>query len=406
MQQFLSTPCFGCGWSGLLHLLESVTNALSYGSETTTIRRMPKIKVRSECYGYVIILHVRGVLREYPLLSDAHFPENDEYIHTTWVIILFVGMQGCGRPQRQISRGGYSRFSLCSYDTSIVINRLGRVPEAQRKKESMGKLVYHYTDMNAFVGIVGGYKNGEKESAGLTFWATRYDGLNDPHDYLFASTVVLPKIRKAIMDLDNQDEEVVEDVESYPYIVSFSENRDSDFMWKHYKADICLELDSEYFTPWIKENGRIKAFCDKCVYAEEDEIDDAFIEKWKNSLIYLKNINDMARHASVYIKRAAFKDEKEWRLYVSDGVQSQFKYNGESYINEIPQDVKVKCVRDKDIILYKEFNIPKEALKGVIVNNVDLDSFQKVKRHIKLLLTMKGFFLGDIYIQQTNRYPL
>lgn len=134
LQQFLFTPCSGCGGRGLLHLLESVTNALSYGSETTTIRRMPKIKVRSECYGYVIILHVRGVLREYPLLSDAHFPENDEYIHTTWVIILFVGMQGCGRPQRQISRGGYSRFSLCRYDTSIIINRLGRVPEAQRER--------------------------------------------------------------------------------------------------------------------------------------------------------------------------------------------------------------------------------------------------------------------------------
>ena len=270
----------------------------------------------------------------------------------------------------------------------------------------MGKLVYHYTDLSAFVGIVGGFRNEKKTHPVLTFWGTRYDCLNDPQDYLFASKVVLPKIKNAIVLMNSDNEEEIEDVEFFPYIVSFSESCDSDFMWKHYKADVCLEIDSEYFTPWLEDNGKIKAFWDKCVYAEEDEIDDSFIYKWKNSMTCFKNINDMARHACVYIKRAAFREEKEWRLYVSDCLLSEFKANGETYKSEQPQDVKVKSIHNKDIIFYKEFTLPAEALKGIIVNNVDCESYQKVKKHIELLLRQKGFFLGDLSIRQTNRYPI
>ncbi|MBQ7421156.1 MAG: DUF2971 domain-containing protein [Prevotella sp.] len=269
----------------------------------------------------------------------------------------------------------------------------------------MGKHVYHYTDMNAFVGIIGGYDNGDNTHC-LTFWGTRYDSLNDPQDYVFASKVVLPKFKKAIENMKNLKEEEVEDVESFPYIVSFSENRDSDFMWKHYKAEICLELDSKCFSPWIEKEGKINAFWGKCEYAEESEIDDVFFEKWRSSGVYTTNLNDMARHACVYIKRKAFEQEKEWRLYMSDSVLPHFKANGDSYEMEQPQDVKVKCVRDKDIILYKEFTPPAEALKGIIVNDKDWDHFQKVKNHIEILLRKKGFYPEDIKIEQTNSYPL
>ena len=265
--------------------------------------------------------------------------------------------------------------------------------------------------MNAFVSIVGGYKNDGKKEPNLTFWGTRFDCLNDPMDYLFASKVVLPKIKNAVIDMCNSteeeeiNEEVTEDVESFPYIVSFSENKDSDFMWKHYKADICMEIDSDCFTPYLKHNGIVKAFWDSCAYAEEDKIDECFFNKWNDSLVDIKNINDKARYASVYIKRAAFKDEKEWRLYMADCVLAQLSANGDITIGEQPQEVKVKCIRDKDIILYKEFIVPAKALKGIYVNNVDYESFQKVKHHIEILLRMKGFN-GDIDIRQTNRYPI
>lgn len=268
------------------------------------------------------------------------------------------------------------------------------------------KLVYHYTNMQAFVGIVGNNSKSDGVAQKLTFWGTRYDSMNDPLDYMFASTVVLPKIKKSIEQMKELDDEESEDVESYPYIVSFSELRDSEFMWDHYKAGICLELDSNCFLPWIQEKGKINAFWDKCEYAEEDEIDEAFIKKWKESKVYLKNLNDMARHACVYIKRKAFEQEREWRLYIADHVLSHFKANGESCRMEQPQNVKVKCVRDNDIILYKEFLLPAEALKGIIVNDRDWTHFRKVKKHIEVVLRENGFCLENIAIKQTNCYPL
>ena len=270
----------------------------------------------------------------------------------------------------------------------------------------MDNLVYHYTNMNAFVGIIGGNNNDSNTAANLTFWGTRYDSMNDPQDYIFASRVVLPKFKKAIENMNSLTEEETEDVESFSYIVSFSENRDSEFMWKHYKAEICLELDSSLFSPWTAKEEKINGFWDKCEYAEESDIDDVFFEKWRKSKVYLKNLNDMARHACVYIKRKAFEPEKEWRLYMADGALSHFKSNGESCKMEQPQDVKVKYIRDNDIIFYKEFVLPSQALKGIIVNDRDWDHFQKVKKHIEVLLRKRGFFPEDITIKQTNCYPL
>lgn len=267
-------------------------------------------------------------------------------------------------------------------------------------------LVYHYTDMQAFVGIVGGYSEHEGVDTRLTFWGTRYDSMNDPLDYLFASQVVMPRIMESVVKMEELEEEESEDIISYPYIVSFSEQRDSEFMWKHYNADICLELDPNCFSPWLEENGSIKAFWDKCEYAEEYEIDESFVKKWRESKVYLKNINDMARHACVYIKRKAFEQEKEWRLYMTDCILPHFRANGNSHEMEQPQNTKVKCVRDNDIILYKEFPLPGKALKGIIVNDRDWSHYQKVKKHIEVLLRKCGFYPEDISIKQTNCYPL
>ena len=88
--------------------------------------------------------------------------------------------------------------------------------------------------MEAFIGIIGGYKNNDTDPASLTFWGTRYDSMNDPQDYVFATKVVLPKIQKAIENMDNLKEEETENVESHPFIVSFSEMRDNEFMWAQF----------------------------------------------------------------------------------------------------------------------------------------------------------------------------
>ncbi len=271
--------------------------------------------------------------------------------------------------------------------------------------------VYHYTSLNALAGIL--KKEEMKNSSGkakmkssLVFWGSRYDCMNDSQDYLFASEVVLPKIMKSIEKRKDITEDLKENNDAYPYIVSFSENEDDDSMWRHYNADVCLKIDTSYLFPWIEEDGVIKGFLGKCIYAKEQDIDEKFFESWRNSLQYLENIPSMARHACVYIKRDAFKIEKEWRLYLSDEKLPHIRPNGDCYYTEQPQDVKVKSIRDNDIVFYKEFRIDAKALKGIIVNDTDFEHFHKVKKHIEVLLMSKGFYPEDISIEQTSRYPL
>lgn len=240
----------------------------------------------------------------------------------------------------------------------------------------------------------------------LTFWGSRYDCMNDPQDFTFASMVVLPKIKKALEGRNDIAEEHKEANDGFPYIVSFSENKDDESMWRHYHAEVCLELDTQYLSPWIVEDGRIKGFWGKCIYAKENEIDDKFFKAWRDSLQYIENIYSMAQHACVYIKRKAFEREKEWRLYLADEILPHVNLDGKCYYAEQPQEVKVKCIRDNDLIFYKEFKINYKALTRIIINDIDWNHFQRVKKHIQLLLESKGFGSNDIIIEQTDRYPL
>ena len=275
----------------------------------------------------------------------------------------------------------------------------------------MPEHVYHYTSLEALAGIlkkeeIKGSTGKSKQKSSLVFWGSRYDCMNDPQDYLFATQVVLPKIMKSLERRDDIAEELKENNDAYPYIVSFSENEDDDSMWKHYNAEVCLKIDTSYLSPWITVDGIIKGFWGKCIYAKERDIDDSLFESWRNSLHYIENIPSMARHACVYIKRDAFRIEKEWRLYLSDETLPHVRSNGDCYYTEQPQDVKVKFIRDNDIVFYKEFQIDAKALTGIIINDTDWSHFQKVKKHIEVLLMSRGFYPEDIIIEQTNRYPI
>lgn len=262
----------------------------------------------------------------------------------------------------------------------------------------MENLVYHYTSLDALLGIIGNTPHK------LTFWGSRYDCMNDPQDYLFASKIVLPKFLESLEKREDISDALNENNDFFPYIVSFSEKRDDEFMWKHYNADVCLEIDTKFLSPWIKEKEIIKGFWGQCTYVKEQNINDSFIKSWRNSLQYIENIPSMARHACVYIKRDAFSQEKEWRLYIADECLMRGKANGELYYAEQPQDVKFRF-KQKEMVLYKEFKVQAEALKTIIVNDTDLEHFHKLKKHLELLLKSNKLSPMDIQIEQTNRYP-
>jgi Protein of unknown function (DUF2971). len=274
----------------------------------------------------------------------------------------------------------------------------------------MARHVYHYTSLDALVGILKKEDrrvvSNKDNLSSLTFWGSRYDCMNDPQDYLFASKVVMPKVIKALEGQEDITEDLKENIEMYPYIVSFSENRDDESMWKHYQAEVCLELDSQYFSPWLKENDVIKGFWGKCHYANESKILDVFPKVSQDSMQYIENIPSMARHACVFIKRDAFRREQEWRLYMADECNFHFRANGSFSRMEQPQDIKVRQANKKGIVFYKEFKIDAKALTGIVVNDTDVEHFHKIKKQLEVLLRSRGFYPEDISIEQTSRYPL
>lgn len=265
----------------------------------------------------------------------------------------------------------------------------------QERKPKSPKHLYHYTSLGALIGII--------QSNKLVFRGTRYDSMNDPTDYIFAANTAIPKVLQELKQISNLTEEEKDYCEMYPYTVSFTENCDDGFMWKHYGSEVSLEICIDAFYPTYKVDEKVKFFFDKCIYTNEEELNDAFIKKWKES-IETNNLTEIAQYACVYIKRDAFRREKEWRMYSAD--YKTATVNGKYFATEMPVDIKVAKVREKDIILYKEFILPSTALTGIIVNDNDPAHFSKVKKHIQLLLQQNKFSLDNITIRQTKNYPL
>lgn len=265
----------------------------------------------------------------------------------------------------------------------------------QEKIKDIPAHLYHYTKLEALIGII---KKGK-----LVFRGTRYDSMNDPSDYLFASQAVLPKVISELRNISELSEEQTDYCEMYPYSVSFTENFDDEFMWKHYGSEISLEIDSKSFYPTYEVGDTVKFFFDKCVYANEDTLDVAFIKKFMDS-IQTENLTSIAQYACVFIKRDAFQREKEWRMFAADYKTGTL--NGNYFEIEMPKDIKVSGVKNRDVILYKEFELPSKALTGIIINDNDPAHFAKVKKHIQLFLLENQYSLDNICIRQTKNYPL
>ena len=88
-----------------------------------------------------------------------------------------------------------------------------------------------------------------------------------------------------------------------------------------------------------------------------------------------------------------------------DLVEQKPYYNAGNYIIndcEIANNIKVKCVKNGDIILYKEFHLPKDALKGIILNIGDNATYEKTKSHLEIYLEQLGY---EFDIRQSKNGP-
>lgn len=253
--------------------------------------------------------------------------------------------------------------------------------------------IYHYTSLDAAVKIL------QKEH--ICFWGTRYDSMNDPTDSIYARDVVIPLFKKVVEDDSRLEDYDKDDSEAFPYIVSFSQKEDDFYMWRTYKADIALEFDRDVIKKSIdKDKGPSFVYFEDCEYpGNEDAIHRTFIKKL-NMLNQGQGTMLSARHAVAFIKKKEFMAEKEVRLVAFDHEGISFT-EGSCVEHEIPNNIGFKMIRNKDLVLYKEFHLPQNALTGIIINSNSEEHYKSVKRHIGLWLLQQGYN-HEIEIRKTK----
>jgi hypothetical protein len=265
--------------------------------------------------------------------------------------------------------------------------------------------VYHYTTLDAAISILG-----KDKKPYLCFWGTRYDSMDDPYDYLYAKDIIIPGLTEFLKGSNVIPKENKEYVAMFPYIVSFSKKEDDFFMWRTYHADIALEIDYEVlksscFIKNDKEEVIQRFHIDECTYVNDDNIHEKFIEKLNNAKQSDKILDDVQEQA-VLMKHENFVNENEVRLFAPDYDLFYAYYDATKedkcaiIDHEMPQDIGFKYIKNGDIVLYKKFYIPKEALKGIILS--DIAHFGSLKIHLELWLLNQGYNVNKINIRCTN----
>ena len=248
-------------------------------------------------------------------------------------------------------------------------------------------VLYHYTTMQALLGIL------RKEH--LCFWGTRYDTMNDPVDYIYAHDIVIPQLLKSIKDTPFEGHELVR---AFPYIVSFCKSEDDFNMWRMYKSEVSLEINwdivNESFEKEISSTGEKHIYWGDCMYPESHAIPTCFTELFNKAEQTINNILDTAQECVTLIKRKEFVNENEFRIFSFDYNLCRAEYNNGNpvFIDcEIGNNVKVRCVKDNDLVLYKEFNLPPKALSAIMLNISDKQQFEKAKSHLQVYLGQLGY---------------
>lgn len=221
----------------------------------------------------------------------------------------------------------------------------------------MQQRLYHYTDAKGLMGIL--------SENDIILWATRYDCLNDPLEYIWAQEHIKPNIEiLAHKEKKKYDPEM----KMYPYIVSFCKKKDDLCMWRLYGDNgrgFILEFDIEGLQNFIDRDKF--GILQKVKYANDDNINQMISQAIKE-YNYVKGSDDIidCYNACALVKKDDYEFEHEYRLLKSNYDCFEFNdskevYDGENYSDLLYRESSL------GIIPYMEIKIPKEILKRIII---------------------------------------
>ena len=268
-------------------------------------------------------------------------------------------------------------------------------------------LVYHYTNLNALLGIIG------LEPNKLVFWGSRYDCMNDPLDYQYARNKILPLMMDVAKDLVKENEipnDAVEEINVIPYIVCFSKKADDFLMWRMYNAKVALVLDKHYFEKTTSNRVLID-----CEYVDEkfSNLRDSFMridKKIGGNMNVSMNVSINTSMIATFIKSDAFETEGEtrlasWDYFDKSGKQLTIQENRDED-NFVGKELQSRFNAEGKLILFKRFFIEKKALKGLIIHTYSKLEFENIRNSLQSLLRFNKFENDLIEnITSTNAYP-
>lgn len=272
-------------------------------------------------------------------------------------------------------------------------------------------MLFHYTSINALKGIL----CNPTSDQGLCFWATRFDCFGDNQEYKLGIDAIkrlLPRLEERLQPDRRiahsfEYDEILKNITlPLPYVVSFTNTNNSEFMWENYAEHgkgIVLALDD---SQRIVNEYTKHLFLRSCWYSGEltdeelyKEIENEYFNAAFNLLggplktfaftilaafpqLFVSMIGRyLLSYVAPRIKGESFKDEKETRvIYAAPRMELDSLLEPyEEQLKTFPIDVdafkdamkseKVRIRADGKNIYYQDIYLPGTILKEVYVKD-------------------------------------
>lgn len=288
-------------------------------------------------------------------------------------------------------------------------------------------MLYHYTTFDSLKGICRAPSTDE----GLCFWATRFDCFGDKEEYKLGINVIkrlLPELEKRLQP-DRRiassfkfDEVLGNETLPFPYVVSFTDKKDNEYMWEHYacqgKGVVIALDDSRRIVNEYTKNYYLR----KCLYMGEKsdaelfkEIEDEYFnaafaaltgsrKEWAlaflstNPQLFVAIVGwYLLSYMATRIKGDRYSKEQETRLILAaprqemipmadrfKAVFKQFSVDVDGY-ETMMRSERIRRRENGDAVYYQEVYLPGSILRKIYVKDEGL------MEQVSIVLRDKGF---------------
>lgn len=288
-------------------------------------------------------------------------------------------------------------------------------------------MLYHYTSFDSLKGICRAPSTDE----GLCFWATRFDCFGDREEYKLGISVIkrlLPELEKRlqpdrrIASSFEWDDILGNETLPFPYVVSFTDKKDNEYMWDHYACQgrgVVIALDDS--RQIVNEHTK-NYYLRKCLYLEDKsdaelfkEIEDeyfnaafaaltgprkelalAFLSAYPQLFVAIVG-RYLLSYVATRIKGERYSKEQETRLILAaprqemipmvdrfKDVFKQFSVVVDGY-EAMMRSERIRRRENGEAVYYQEVYLPGSVLKHVYVRDEGL------MEQVSVVLREKGF---------------